>query len=258
MGCAAGGRRGRRCQSGPREPADGKGRAEPGRAEPGVALRMSGTESGDCSSPARNHRGAAGTRSPSRRSPRASGTLGCAAGAGTAGLHAGEGWHPSSPRPPKPQSTRRRLSIFFARKSGENGKPPARSQASLSPARRESPRRQQHLRGPPGPSAGLPRPPGRAAPVPIPAPATVRRYSPPGTGPSERRCVPRALPPHRRGARRRARPAGPGPVSVPVPVPALVPVPPSRWLHRGPGENVPTGRAEKWGAPVATAAMGIA
>lgn len=201
---------------------------------------------------------AAGTRSPSRRSQRASGTLGCAAGASTASLHAGEGWEPSSPRPPKPQSTRRRLSIFFARKSGENGKPPAGLQASLFPARRESPRRQQHLHGPPGPSAGLPRPPGRAAPVPVPAPATVRRYSPPGTSPSERRCVPWALPPHRRGARRRARPAGPVPVSVPVPVLALVPVPPSGWLHRGPGENVPTGRAEKWGAPVATAAMGIA
>lgn len=93
-----GGRRGRRCQSRRREPADGKGRAQPSRAEPGVMLRMSGTERRDCSfPPARMHRGAegdprasvaAGIRSVSRHNRRGLRTSGCAADAGTAGRFA--------------------------------------------------------------------------------------------------------------------------------------------------------------------------
>lgn len=216
-----GGRRGRRCQSRRREPADGKGRAEPSRAEPGVTLRMSGTGRGllPSSSPhpprgcglsrlGRGASAAAGPRSPSRRSRRGPGRSGCAAGAGTSGRLAGAGWDPLSPGPPNPQSSRRRSSISFAEKNGENGKPPAGRQVSPCPGRRESPLRRQHLHSPPGPGAAFPRPAGRAAPVPLPAQARVRCYSPPGTGPLERRGVPRTLPPHRRGARRRA-PPGP-------------------------------------------------
>lgn len=193
----------------------------------------------------------AGTRSPSRHSRR---------GAGHVGLHCGSryrrpprrsGMRLPSPGPPNLQNTRRHSNISLAVKSGENGKPPAGRSASPLSARRESQLRRQHLHGPPGPGAVLPPPLRRATLVPLPAPAKVRRYSPPGTGPSERS---RTLPPHRRGARQSARPAGP----VPSPVPVPVPVPPSGWLHRDSGRNAPTGRAEPWGAPVATAAIGVA
>lgn len=164
------------------------------------------------------------------------------------------GWDPPSPGPPNFQSARQRLSISFAKKkkkSGENGKKRARRQASSCPAQRESPLRRQHLHGPSGPGAA---PSSRPCPGEDEALLTAR-YRPLGAprrspGPSFASARGKATRPPRR-----VRP-GPGTSASLGPRPGAGPsgrvaTPKSRG-------NAPTGRAEPWGAPVATVAMGVA
>lgn len=129
------------------------------------------------------------------------------------------GWDPPSPGPPNFQSARQRLSISFAKKKKKAEKTERNERGG-----RRAPA-QPSVRARSVGSTCTARPGREPRPVPVPAPARTRRYSPPATGPSERRGVPRALPSHRRGARRRGRPAGSGPARVPVPVSARAPVP---------------------------------
>lgn len=253
-----GGRRGRRCQSRRREPADGKGRAEPGRAEPGVTLRMSGNEKGIA--PFLRHGAAAGLRAaparPGARWPRGSarrGALRERVPPAAPAVRAGSPGNPS-PGPPEPRIARRRWSVPFADKninkikfkSAENGKQAAGHKASPCAARRESPRCRQHL---PGSGAAVPGPrrcPGEAL---LTARHRPLAEPPRPPGPSSASARGQAAHPPRR-----ARPRAP----VPGPAPVPVPVPPSGGRSEVPGDLPPTGRAEPWGAPVATAAPGLA
>lgn len=137
------------------------------------------------------------------------------------------------------------------KKSGENGKQRVRRQASSCPAQRETPLRRQHLLGPCGSGAA---PGSRPCPGEDEALLTAR-YRPLGAprrspGPSFASARGKATRPPRR-----VRPCpgtstslGPRPGAGPF---GRVAAPRSRG-------NAPTGRAEPWGAPVATVAMGVA
>lgn len=79
---------------------EGKGRAEPGRAEPGVTLRMSGNQKGIA--PFLRHRAAAGLRAaPARRGARWPRGLhvGVRCGSGAAGSPGRAGWEPWEAKP---------------------------------------------------------------------------------------------------------------------------------------------------------------
>lgn len=179
---------GRRCQSRLREPT---GREEPSGAEPSPASRCGcpaprgGSLPSSVPYPARG----CGLPRPGRGS--------AAAGSCASGALQRDG----TPIPGPTTVRHERRSVSFTTKN-KIKKPSKRNAAGVAEG--------EPLRGPDGRTARCAAAPARpgAAPPRFPSRSRPWLYSPPGSGPSESRGVPRAGPPHRRGARLH-RPPGP-------------------------------------------------